>query len=209
MKTTLPKTCFRTGMAAALLLSAASLPAQAQNENENMYSDLTGIYVGGNVGYGMGSFGINDPAGPDGDVGMDGLSGGLFIGYGYNHDFGWFGGYAGLEAAYEWSDVDGRLGGSSYSKDDSWNITFRPGVSLLKDAVGYGIIGYSRAEFEGNGTDDDLDGFMAGIGTELDTSTAIKTRLEFVYTNYEDTNLGGVNFDGHESALKLGVLFKL
>lgn len=209
MKFNFLKNRFHAGIMAAALLCTVSLPAFAQSDNENTYGDFTGVYAGGSVGYSMGSYGVADPAGPGGDAGMDGMNGAAFVGYGFEHDFGWLGGYAGLEAAYEWSGMDGRLGGTSYEKNDSWNVTFRPGISMHNDMLGYGIIGYSRAEFEGNGADDNLDGLMAGIGTQLDTSTAIKTRIEYVYTDYEDANLGGINFDGHESAIKLGLLFQL
>jgi outer membrane immunogenic protein len=172
------------------------------------YKDFTGPYVGGDIGYNIGSYDVNDPAGPDGDVGLDGFEGGLFLGYGYNHNFSWLGGYAGLELGYEWSGADGQLAGGGYEKDHAWLVTFRPGIAMHEDALAYGVIGYSRAEFESNGNEEDLDGLVLGAGSEFSTRSPVKLRLEYTYTTYEDANLGNVNFDGHENQLKAGAVFR-
>ena len=172
------------------------------------YDNFTGPYVGGDVGYSFGNFDVGDPAGPDGDVGLDGWNGGLFAGYGMEHDFDWLhGAYAGFELGHEWSASDGSLGANSFDKNRAWLLTFRPGATY-GDALGYGIIGYSRAEFEGNGADDDLDGLVLGAGATFDTGTAVKTRLEYTYTTYEDSDLAGVGFDGQDSNIKVGAVFQ-
>jgi opacity protein-like surface antigen len=182
-------------------------PAAGRNESENddMFDDFTGFYAGGDVGYQIGSAEVG---GGEGDVGLDGFNGGLFAGYGFSHSFGWLGGYAGVEAGYEWSGADGDLGGTSFEKDHAWLVTFRPGLTMHEDTMAYGILGYSRAEFEAGADDENLDGLVLGAGAEFDTDTAFKTRLEYTYTNYEDASIGGTDFDEHENNIKLGLLFR-
>lgn len=162
---------------------------------DNPYDDFTGVYGGGEAGY---SF-TDD---------LDGWNGGLFLGYGFEHEFDLLGAYAGIELGYEWSGAEGSTGGLNYEKDHAWTATFRPGVTILDGGLGYGIIGYSRAGFEGAGTDEDLDGLVLGLGGQFNTDTAFKPRLEYTYTNYEDGSLGGTNFDPSENAVKLGAVFQ-
>ena len=188
--------------------NVADIEPAAGTYRDGEFADFTGIYAGGNIGYSLGSYDVNDPAGPDGDVGVDGMNGGVFVGYGFEHNFDLLGAYAGIEAGYEWSGADGELGGTSYEKDSAWLVTFRPGISVMQDALGYGIIGYSRAEFESGGDSEDLDGLVLGAGAQFDTGTPFKTRLEYTYTNYEDADLNGVSFDGHENNIKLGAVFQ-
>lgn len=170
-------------------------PQAGDAYNNNPYDDFTGIYGGGDVGY---SF-TED---------VEGMNGSLFLGYGFEHDFKVLGAYAGLEIAHEWSGADGDAGGLSYEKDHAWVATFRPGVSVYDDMLGYGIIGYSNAEFETAAGDESLDGLVLGIGTQFNTQTAFKPRIEYTYTNYEDTDIAGTSFDPQENNIKLGAVFQ-
>lgn len=171
-------------------------------------SDFSGLYFGGDLGFAMSNADVSGTGAADGDVGMDGFLGGVFAGYGYAGDPGNLVGYVGLEAGYEWNDADGRIGANSFEKNGSWLVSLKPGMVIGQDALGYGIIGYSLAEFEGAGTDEKFNGLVFGAGTEFNTRTALKMRLEYTYTNFEDENLGTVGFDGHESALKAGTVFR-
>lgn len=179
-------------------------------QNQNAFADFRGPYVGGSVGFGMGNAEISNPAGADGDVGMDGITGGVFAGYGYESStlIAGLAGYGSVELGYEWSDVDGDLDVASFEKSDSWNATFRPGISINNGTLGYGIVGYSRAQFEGSTNDENFDGLMLGAGTEFNTRMPLRMRVEYVYTNYEDDNLGGTGFDYHESAIKGGAVLR-
>jgi hypothetical protein len=169
--------------------------APAAGRNTSSYDDFTGIYVGGEIGYS-----VTDD--------VEGRNGGLFLGYGLEHDFDMLGAYVGLELGYEWSGADGNAVGLSYDKDHAWTATLRPGVKISKDSLGYGIIGYTRAEFEGAGDKDNLDGLIFGVGGQFDTNTVFKPRLEYTHTNYEDGNLAGNSFDATENAIKLGAVFQ-
>jgi opacity protein-like surface antigen len=188
--------------------TSVALTEPAAGEDE-WYANFTGPYIGGDIGFTMGSYEVDDTAGPDGDVGIDGMGYGAFVGYGFEQNFTpIFGGYAGIELGYEWSEADGDLDTSSFDKDNEFLLTFRPGVSLKQDILGYGIIGWSRAEFEGDDDSEDLDGLVLGAGAEFDTGTLIKLRTEYSYTNYEDANLETASFEGHESAVKAGLLLR-
>ena len=119
-----------------------------------------------------------------------------------------FGAYAGIEIGHEWSGADGDAGGITYDKDRAWLATFRPGVSIYNNALGYGIIGYSRGEFEGGGAEEDLDGLVLGVGAQMNTGAAFKPRLEYTYVNYEEGSLAGTGFDPQENTVKLGGIFQ-
>lgn len=179
------------------------------DEGHMDYADFTGPYIGADVGYSIGSYEVNDPVGPDGDVGPDGMNAGLFVGYGFTQSLlSWLGGYAGIELGYEWDDADGNIGSMVLEKDHNFLATFRPGLVVNQDMLGYGVIGYSRAKFEANGDDEYADGLVLGLGGEFDTHTPVKLRVEYDYTNYGDTDMGGVEYDGHESAVKAGAVLR-
>lgn len=166
-----------------------------KSEDGNPYNDFTGLYGGGNVGYAF----TED---------LEGFDGGLFAGYGFEHDFSMLGAYAGLEFGYDWSSADGTTGGTVYEKDHAWMASFRPGVTIMEDGLGYAIIGYSNAEIEtatGNG---DFEGLQLGLGGQFNTNTAFKTRLEYVYTDYGEENIGSTSFDLKENQIKLGAVFQ-
>lgn len=198
----------RTSSSSSSSVSSYGDGMRNRSQNRNVYQDFTGPYVGGDVSYNMGSHEINDRSGPDGDVGLDGFEGGLFIGYGYTHNFSWLGGYAGLELAYDWSKADGDFDANSFEKNHAWMVSFRPGVAMHQDALAYAVLGYTRAEFEANGDDSTLDGFVIGAGSEFSTRSPFKLRLEYTYANYEDSDIGGVSFDGHENEVKAGAVLR-
>ena len=206
---------------AGLLVSFSAVSAHAQNFGQrNTTDDFTGPYVGGTVGYSWGDFDA-DAVTAGGvtvatdDPDMDGWQGGLLGGYGFQFDtgmkYGW-NGFLGAEAGYEWSGADGSAFGADVDKEDTLILTLRPGMTWGDTALGYGIIGYSRTQFEAGGEEEWLDGLVLGAGTELYTVGPFKTRLEYVYTNYEDMNYavpgGSLNVEGQEHALKLGGIFR-
>ena len=53
-----------------------------------------------------------------------------------------------------------------------------------------------------------LDGLILGGGVQLDTNTPFKPRVEYTYTNYEDENIGGNNFNINENNIKVGAVFQ-
>ena len=172
---------------------------------DDPYADFTGFYAGVEGGYGLGSYEL----GGGDDVGLDGFNYGAFAGFGFEQTFTpLLGGYGGIEVGYNWSDIDGDSAGVGSEKESEILATFRPGVSLSQGALGYGIIGWSRAQFEAAGDDDNLDGLVLGAGTEINTMTPFRMRVEYSYTNYEDGDVAAADFEGHENAIKLGALMR-
>lgn len=205
----------------ALVLGLGATSAQAQSygyRSQQTDMDFTGPYLGGTVGYGwadidadatVGGVGISD------DADVNGIQGGVLGGYGFQFgkgfDYVW-NGYLGLELGYEWSNADGSAFGADINKEDIMLVTLRPGLSWGDTALGYGIVGYSRTRFESGGDDEWVDGMVFGVGTELGMLGPVKTRLEYVYTNYEDRDYAvgatNVSTDGSENALKLGAVYR-
>jgi outer membrane immunogenic protein len=188
-----------TSTATTTVAPAPQIEPQAGNEY-----DFEGPYFGGDVGYTISSADINDTAGPDGDVGLDGWEGGLFLGYGFT----WLSGYTGIELGYEWSGGEGDFDGVTYEQKNKWRATVRPGFNMNDEALGYAIIGYSRAEIEGNGDSSNLDGLVLGAGAEFNTQSPVKIRLEYTYTNYSDSDLGSANVDLQENGIKAGLVYR-
>ena len=208
-------------MAALLLGSSILHSAQAQSFGKSARGeDFTGPYLGGTVGYGWGNFDADATIGgvtTSNDADIDGFQGGLLGGYGFQFEPGFaaplWNGYMGLEGGYEWSNADGNSFATGIEKDETMLVTLRPGLTWGDMALGYGIVGYSRTQFEAGNQDEWLDGLVLGLGTEIGTFGPLKTRVEYVYTNYEDKdyNLGGANnlaFDGYENALKLAAVYR-
>lgn len=191
--------------AAFLAMTGAAVPAMAQDYN-NDGNRFNGPYVGADIGYQNGSFDASNPAGPDGDIGTDGLAGGVFAGYGWANPQSDLAGYLGTELGYEWSDADGSISGTSIEKNGNLLATIKPGAIINHNTLAYGMIGYSRAEFEANGESDDLDGLVLGAGTEFATASPVNVRLEYAHTMYEDEDIGGVGIDGDDNTFKVGAL---
>ncbi len=159
------------------------------------YDDFTGLYGGIDGGYDVG-----------GD--LDGWNAGLFAGYGHEFDLYNTAIYTAIELGYEWSDGDDDSGGVGYEKNHAWLATIKPGMKVSEDILGYGILGYSRAEYESSGDDEDLDGLVLGLGGEFDTNTVFKPRLEYTYTQYEEQDVGGLSLDPEEHDVKIGAVFQ-
>lgn len=163
--------------------------------SESFYADFTGLYVGADIGY--------DFAGD-----IEGVNAGPFVGYGYEFDLYDTILYAGLEAGYEWSHGDEDSGGVGFEKNHAWMASFRPGLKASENILGYGIVGYSRAEYESGGNDEYFDGLVLGVGGQINTNTGFKPRLEYTYTKYEEKDIGSLSLAPEEHDIKLGAVFQ-
>jgi outer membrane immunogenic protein len=176
---------------------------------ESEFADFTGPYFGLEAGYNFGNAEVETPGPSDDSSDLRGWDGGLFIGYGFEQTaVEWLGGYLGVELGYDWSNADGSFAGLDYEKNHNWLATVRPGFSMGHDALGYGILGYSRAEYEVAGSKDDYNGYVLGLGGQFNTHTAAKIRLEYTYVNYGEKDFGPVSFDPVENDVKLGLVFQ-
>lgn len=187
-------------MAAEAAPAPRAEPVMPEPEKKNDFDNFSGFYAGADAGYTFGSYGEGD---------LNGFEPGVFAGYGFDYDLGdWLGSYMAIEIAYYWGFADDDIAGASYEKKNNMAITLRPGITVSDKALGYGIVGYSRGAFEGNGSEEHLDGYILGAGAQYNTGTALKPRIEYTYTNYGDGELGGSKFEGHENNIKVGLLFQ-
>ncbi|HEY0901881.1 MAG TPA: outer membrane beta-barrel protein [Micavibrio sp.] len=206
-------------MMSLVLLGFAAAPAHAQNMgNRDNAVDYTGAYLGVTGGYSWSDVDVDATIGGvslSDSASVDGWQGGVLGGYGYQfgqgYDYVW-NGYVGVELSYEWSGADDSVFGVDVEKNDVMNISLRPGFTWGDTALGYGIIGYSRAQFEAGGDDDWVDGFALGLGTELGEWGPVKGRLEYVHTWYQDqdytTAVGTVSSDLDDDAVKAGLIYR-
>ncbi len=141
---------------------------------------------------------------------LRGWGGGGFAGYGWTprNVPGIARPYVGVEAGFDWSGADS----DTLSEKKKAMISARPGAIFGDNVLGYGILGYSRADFKSNVNNDNnwAGGWSVGGGVEVASFTPslpLGARLEYVYTNYNNTNLGGISTDPHDNAVKLGVLY--
>jgi len=184
-------------------------PAAGASYEDKKMPDFTGPYFGGSVAFSTGDAEVSTPLAA-GDVGLDGMTGGAFAGYGFEFPkfISGLAPYGSFELGYEWSDIDGSVNGVSFEKNNGWMATVRPGIAVKDDLLAYGIVGYSRAEFESETSDDEFNGLMLGAGAEFNTPLPLRMRIEYAYTNYEDDSLGGADFDAHDSAIKAGAVLR-
>lgn len=192
----------------ALILASASATAGAQDMTYD--NRFHGPYAGGDLGYSWGNYDVNNPAGPDGDADVNGWNAGLFAGYGFARGEKPLAGYIGTEIGYEWNGADGSLGPVGFEKNGNLYAAVKPGAIIQYDMLAYGIIGLSRTNFEAsNGDDETLTGMMIGAGAEFTSEKSpVNFRAEYIYTNYGEANFNGVDFDGHDSTIKAGALFR-
>lgn len=113
-----------------------------------------------------------------------------------------------IETHYNWSDADGSSGGVDLEKDHDWGVSFRPGLNFISDVTPlninpYGILGYRRAEFEANSSDENFDGFELGIGTELVAYENVGIRAEYSYTWYSEED----DIDPSEHNMRIGAAY--
>ncbi len=145
------------------------------------------------------------------DAGEGGASGGLFAGYGAV----WHNIYLGAEAEAELSDVTwerereptGRV--FEVDKEGGFGAALRAGYVLPGGALAYGRAGVMYSKFNtqvtttGNHFEEDefLLGLRLGMGLELPISEDLFARLEYSYTEYEDSSLAtGTGPEGFENS---------
>jgi opacity protein-like surface antigen len=179
---------------------AAPEPAPMAVEPSSGDSDwgatFRGPYVGGQGVYTKGGSSIS------------GWGGGAFAGYGWTPHVAWVAKpYLGAEAGFDWSSADS----DAVAEKKNALISLRPGAVFGENVLGYGILGYSRADFKSNvnDTNDWVGGWTAGLGAELAAMRMpVRVRVEYAYTNYNNADMGGVSVNPHSNDFKLGVVYR-
>ncbi len=201
-----------------------------ESEEEVKPTDFTGFYIGGFAAHGLLGTENSGPrpnaAAPTFTLNAlradQGIGGGLLVGYG--HRIGDF--YLGAE-------VDGELSGASWNierdpngriysveKIASLGAALRAGYIVGDSVLLYGRAGAVQSWFEteytvGGGTvypDDSVLGIRYGGGVEFALTDALRMRLDYTLTDYENylvTYASGSDDFGHlESQFRLGVTYQ-
>lgn len=154
--------------------------------------DWSGLYVGAQVGYGIGA--IEDPGFVFGDIilGDLGASGFLYGAHlGYNFDLGNF--VLGAEIDYNIADIQ---------FEDFEGVSFT-NLSHLKARVGYdlgsalvyGAAGLAHTTIDSAGTETDDTGYFVGVGTDFRVSNDWTVGAEYLYHRFDDFNDSGLNIN--------------
>lgn len=193
----------------------------------------SGFYVGAHVGYGWGQADGDyvDPSIPTGGSyshDVDGMLGGLQIGYNWQYA-AWV---MGLEGDFSWSGMDGDTSTSflaippsqvSFDTQINWLSTIRARVGWAPDRwMIYATGGIAFADFDVDVNTDGTQasdgttklGWTVGAGVEYALTDAWRLGLEYKYLDFGDetyaTSFGGstnIDFDTHAVSLKLNYRF--
>lgn len=183
------------------LVAVGAAPSLAQ-------SPFDGAYVGVFTGY------TNDDASAKSgtataDFDADGWLYGAYAGYGQT--FGKI--YLGGEAEIGSADLSGSgtVAGlrSKLDANESWGLSARAGYLVNNDVLLYGRAGWQRSNYDvtvGTGTSkikvgDNVDGYRLGTGVEYAVTDNVLARLEYNYTNYDDTNF-------KQNQIRVGVAYR-
>ncbi|MEX0346059.1 MAG: outer membrane protein [Rhizobiaceae bacterium] len=186
----------------AVIAMSAALSSQALAEGHGGYS-WSGLYVGGQVGYGFGdtSHSFSNLA-PGGDSSPDGFLGGVHIGYMMPMDQV----VLGVEADIEATGMDGTYqnptaGTSSGSTDINWQGSVRAKVGYdmgqylpyVTAGVAFADVDYGGGPLGGPccGYSSTAVGWTAGAGMNVAITDAIFGGFEYRYTDF-GTESGGL-----------------
>lgn len=205
-------------IAATMLAGTAlSTPAMAY-ESENVF---TGFYIGAQIGYGMNEYEMSEATTPvKQDLFGDGVLGGVFFGYGYMMDRV----YLGLEADFEYSDVDTKqtFGTATVKADKDWGFSVgaRLGYEVVDNAIAYLRLAYNGSDYEvryNDGAasakkDKFLSGFELGGGAEMAMTENVTMRLDYAHTWFENmkvttTTPTTLKTEPSENKVRLGIAY--
>jgi outer membrane immunogenic protein len=196
-------------LASAAVVAITAAPAIAAD----------GPYVGANVNFSTVNTDYTFDDGTDtvelDGFGSDGFGGQIVAGYRHSlNDTFSIGGEIGFGLSNADSEISVNGTSVDFKKNNAYSISVRPGVKVSDGVLGYGVLGYTQAEFEassgGNSADDDLNGFVLGAGVEADVANGFRIRGEYNYVAYgdEEYTVGSIteNYDPDESIFRVGVV---
>jgi outer membrane immunogenic protein len=199
------KTVLMTAAASALMIGGAHA---ADVEAAAAY-DWSGFYVGLQAGYGWGDSQVDEIDVEEGSVNQtqdydhDGFVGGVHAGYNFDMQGLLFG----LEGDIEYADIQGDqdFDGSEDATDKTieWlgSLRLRAGVTMDR-ALFYATGGVAAGDVDMEASEPDLSisgsetawGWTIGAGLEYALSDAISARVEYRYTDLENTEHTGEIF---------------
>lgn len=150
-------------------------------------ADWSGLYAGGQLGYG--------DVGSTGALAGNGMTGGLFAGY--RADFGQF--VAGVEGNFDWADID--LGGGT-SLDTISRLKLIGGYDA-GPALIYGTVAAVRADTT-LGADN---GYGVGVGVDYAVTQQMTLGAELMEHRFDNFRGTGTNIDATTLNARVGFRF--
>ena len=202
------------GAWAADISAARPVPVKAPALPSAQYN-WTGLYIGGNVGYGWGRYTVKD-GGVSDSVDLNGVNAGGLVGF--NWQSGTFVG--GIEADYQWSDqkISESFGGVTATLRMSSFATVRGRAGVAFDNVYiYGTGGYAYFDFKGElsgfgGTlsaTENRGGWTVGAGIDVAVVGNLIARAEYLYLqSFEKTYADGTSDQFTDSVVRGALIYK-
>lgn len=153
--------------------------------------DWTGLYAGGQLGYG--------DVGSTGTQAGNGLTGGLLGGY--RMDFGQF--VAGAEANYDWTNID--IGGGD-SLDNVARLKLIGGFDMGNTLV-YGTVAAVRADATIGGAGLSDNGWGAGLGMDYALTDSMTLGAEVMEHRFDNFAGSGTDIDATTVNARVGFKF--
>ena len=177
--------------------------------------DWTGLYIGGNVGYGWGRYTAEDGGFSD-SVDLNGVIAGGLVGF--NWQSGMFVG--GIEADYQWSDqkISEIAFGDTATVSISSFATVRGRAGVAIDNVYiYGTGGYAHFEFKGElsgfgvtlSETENRGGWTVGAGIDVAVVGNLIARAEYLYLqSFDKTYADGTSDYFTDSVVRGALIYK-
>lgn len=206
-------------------------PATEVSRAPEPYWNWSGLYFGGNVGYGFTDVGTSldritapvDALGSSGALTSDGAFGGGQLGYNWQRERVVFG----VETDFQFADMQdsafGDYGGNpafngGASVDVDWFGTLRGRIGLadgrtlyyLTGGLAYADVDFAEAAFGGGnvigvGGDKTMLGYTVGGGIEHALSQNLSLKLEYQYLDFGKETFAGTDINGDSYASKVDV----
>lgn len=178
--------------------------------------DWTGPYVGGQLGWGWGTFTTRSTPTGKFENNASGVLGGLYTGYNFMLTPNIL---TGIEGTFDFTNLEdsSTVGGVNVKTGSDWNSTIRGRLGYAFDTfLIYGTGGLALADLDvnANGAKDSTTafGWTLGAGVETALSKHVTMRLDYAYENFgkESFNLGGTTYktDLDNNVVRAGVAYK-
>jgi len=224
-----------TSAIAALFLAAT--PASATDLKGSKTADLavssdkviewSGIWAGGNIGWGNANHEIDVDAGGFNLLNFDGInSHGAVYGVEGGADISRNGWVFGLIGGYDWSDMETQVSvfngalGCSFKNEGQWYLGGRVGKVISSRVMLYGLLAYTEAEYElgcsgmTEKPSQTYAGVRAGGGVEYALDYGLFAKAQYTHDFFEDqdwVNQGGIRITDSldQDVVKTGIFYKL
>jgi opacity protein-like surface antigen len=188
---------FKKALIASAVLAASTGLAFANGGTYMPVETNSGnFYVG--IGISADSGVVKNVRNSNTDIGMTGVDGDLYAGYGIYWVDRY---YTGLEAFGQVSSNSGKFFGANVKERGQWGIRFQPGLKISDSTMLYADIGWVRGQFRIDGTPFFFDGrssarngFQAGLGLWTMIANNVSLRGGWDWNRFQSVNYNNAFF---------------